>query len=512
MLSTKVVSSFCLAIFMIALAILTPSPAIAADLRIIHINDLHGWVESRQGGEGLGGAAQLAAQVKTRRQEKPSLFLAAGDMIQGSSWTNFFKGSSTIELLNLMSLDAMVAGNHEFDFGLPELQARIKEARFPILGANVVGVPDLKPFVIRDVQGLKVAIIGLVTPQTARITTAHRLSEVKFLSPRKTMEKFLPQLKTHSDVVIVLSHLGFSEDLKLASQVEGIDVIVGGHSHTRLENPRIVGSTIIVQAWEHGKTLGVLDLKVCDGRVVHSQGWLEKIQEASGPGDEAVQKVVKKYQTQVDAVLGQVIGKTTVFLDGQSVRRRETNLGDWLADVVRQTAGADLAILNGGAIRHSLPAGPIRLQDIHEIIPFENYIVALEITGREVRQVLEYGLSGLPQAAPRFPQISGVKLRYDLSAPPGQRLLEVQVGGQPLVEDKTYVLATVDFLAAGGDGYSMFPKFFCGPGQKGSRRAHPSGKLVYNDPSHTLKQIISDYVKIQKTISPALEGRIVENN
>jgi 5'-nucleotidase / UDP-sugar diphosphatase len=117
-----------------------------------------------------------------------------------------------------------------------------------------------------------------------------------------------------------------------------------------------------------------------------------------------VQHLVEKYQTQVDAVLGQVICKTTVFLDGQNVRRRETNSGDWLADVVRQTAGADLAILNGGGIRTSLSAGPIRLREIHEIIPFENYIVALEMTGREVRQVLEHGLSCLPRAAPVSPR------------------------------------------------------------------------------------------------------------
>jgi 5'-nucleotidase / UDP-sugar diphosphatase len=264
-MSAKLVSRFCLTINIIFLALLTSSLAIAADLRIIHLNDFHGWVESppqSQGVERLGGAAQLAAQVKTLRQEKPSLFLAAGDMIQGSSWTNFFKGSSTIKLLNLMRLDAMVVGNHEFDFGLPELQTRIKEARFPILGANVAGVPDLIPFVIKDVQGLKVAIIGLVAPETAKITNARRLFDVKFLSPRETIENFLPQLKINSDVIIVLSHLGFPEDLKLAAQIEGIDVIVGGHSHTRMENPRIVGSTIIVQAWEHGKTLGVLDLQV----------------------------------------------------------------------------------------------------------------------------------------------------------------------------------------------------------------------------------------------------------
>jgi 2',3'-cyclic-nucleotide 2'-phosphodiesterase (5'-nucleotidase family) len=325
------------------------------------------------------------------------------------------------------------------------------------------------------------------------------------------MKKFLPQVKKHADVIIVLSHLGFPEDLKLAYLIGGIDVIVGGHSHTRVEKPRTVGSTIIVQAWEHGKTLGVLDLEVYDGRVALSEGHLEKIL-ASGPRDEAVQELVKKYQTQVDEVLGQVIGETTVFLDGQNVRRRETNLGNWLADLIRQTANADVAVLNGGGIRRSLAAGPISLRDIQEIIPFENYIIALELTGRDIVQILEHGLSGLPAAAARFPQVSGIKVCYDLSAPPGRRLLEVQVGGQPLVDDKIYVLATVDFLAAGGDDYSMFPKIFCGVGETGQTGNNPAHNLVYNDTGRLLKQIVSDYIKTQKIISPEMEGRIVENN
>lgn len=514
MLNSTLGSRFCLIICIMSLVILGTTLALAMDLRIIHINDFHGWTEpptKGRDGEKLGGAARLAHKVNTLRREKPSLFLAAGDMIQGSSWTNFFKGRSTIELLNLMQLDAMVVGNHEFDFGVPELQARIKEAKFPVLGANVMGFPDLKPFVIKDVQGLKVAIIGLVTPATAHLSAVRDFCEVIFLSPQETMKKFLPQLRKHADVIIVLSHLGFPEDLKLAAGIEGIDVIVGGHSHTRVEKPLIVGRTIIVQAWEHGKAVGILDLQVSDGRVALSGGNLEK-NSASGPGDESVQELVKKYQTQVDEVLGQKIGETSVFLDGQNVRRYETNLGNWLADLIRQTAGADLAIINGGGIRRSLPVGPIRLRDIHEIIPFENYIIALEMSGRDIIRALEHGLSDLPTPAARFLQVSGLKMRYDLSAPPGRRLLEVQVGNQPLVDDKIYILATVDFLAAGGDGYSMFPKIFCGPGETGQNGNNTAYKLVYNDPSRSLKQIVSNYVKTEKIISPAVEGRIVENN
>jgi 5'-nucleotidase / UDP-sugar diphosphatase len=515
MLSRTFLSRLCLMIFILPVIILTSALASTTDLRIIYLNDFHGWAESPpqpNRDEGLGGAAPLAAQVKLRRQEKPSLFLAAGDMIQGSSWTNFFKGSSTIKLLNLMNLDAMVVGNHEFEFGLLELQARINEANFPMLGANVIGVSNLKPFIIKEVQGLKVAIIGVVTPQTAHINAVRQDPQLKILSPWKTLKKYLPQLKQCADIIIVLSHLGFPEDLKLAAKVKGIGVIVGGHSHTRLENPFWVGKTIIVQAWEHGKTLGVLDLQISQGRISSSQGHLEKIITASGPGDEAVRQLVGQYRGQVDQVLGQVIGDTTVFLDGENIHTQETNLGNWLADIVRQTANADLAILNSGGIRRSLPAGPIRIGDIFDMIPFENYIVAQATTGREIRLILEHGLSSLPQAAPHFLQVSGLKLRYDLSAPPGRRLQEVQIGGHPLVADKKYLLATIDFLAAGGDDYQMLPEiFFGGPKQTATARANSPPEPAFIAPGQPFRQIVCDYLKTLKTISPAVEGRIREN-
>ena len=191
----------------------------------------------------------LAQRAEELRAEKPSLFLAAGDMIQGADWSNLFAGSSSVEAMNAMNIDAMVAGNHEFDFGQAVLRQRIAEAHFPVLGANIVGFGALKPYVIKRIDGLSVAIIGVVTDDTPVTTHPRNVTGLQFLSPFETVGKYVRELRGKADVIIVLSHLGLSADTELAKAVDGIDVIVGGHSHTKLDKAVLVGKTYIVQAF-----------------------------------------------------------------------------------------------------------------------------------------------------------------------------------------------------------------------------------------------------------------------
>jgi len=500
----------------LSLVFLSPAPGQARQesLRFLHVNDFHGFAEPHRpagASEPLGGIAYLAGIAERLRPEKPTLLLAAGDMLQGHNWANLTRGKGVVELMNAMKFDAMVVGNHEFDFGQEVLKKRLAEARFPVLGANVVGLPALRPYVVKTVGGLRVAVIGVVTPDTPVTTHPHNVAGLKFLPPEDTVRRFLKELREEADLFVVLSHQGLPADRLLAEKVPGIDVIVGGHSHTKIDTPVVVGNTIIVQAWEHAKALGVLDLIVQDGKVVWFNGYLKEIKPAFWTADRQVSKIVARYVREADARLRQVVGETLVDLDGDHVRQRETNLGDLVADVLKEAAGADLALINGGSIRAGISRGKVRLKELYDALPFDNYVVALRLTGQEVRQALEHGVSGLEENAGRFPQVSGLTFTYSRSAEAGDRVREVTIRGRPLDPQGHYLVATNDFLAAGGDGYSILAEALENPGESAGPEARLQGpRLAYSDPSRWLRDLVADYFKAHKKVAPPAGGRIKE--
>ena len=502
-------SLYCLVLIIFLAA---PAGAREASLRLLYVNDFHGFAEPYQplgATELLGGAAYLAGAVDRLRNGRPTLLLAAGDMIQGNNWANLFQGKSSLELMNAMRFDAMVLGNHEFDYGQQVLQQRLKEARFPVLGANVRGLPLLKPYVIKVLQGVRVAIIGVVTADTPTSTHPRNVAGLKFSPPDAAVARCLKELRGQADLVVVLSHIGYSEDRALAQKVPGIDVIIGGHSHTRLEAPVVVNHTIIGQAWEHAKALGVLDLDLKDGKIVKYEGHLEEIKPSPGGADKEVQQMVRKYSQEVDARLDRNVGETAVDLDGEQTRLKETNLGDLVADVMRAATGAEAALINGGSIRTGIHRGPIKAKEVYAALPFDNYLVAIRLTGRQLREALEHGVSGLEEKAGRFPQVSGLTFTFSRTAPVGNRVKDITVNGKPLDPGQEYVVATNDFLAAGGDGYRAFGAALgAGEGYRKQGGALTSKNLVYVNPGAWLRDLVIDYLKSNQKISPRVEGRI----
>jgi 2',3'-cyclic-nucleotide 2'-phosphodiesterase (5'-nucleotidase family) len=498
-----------LIIFSISLA-----EARQVELRLLYVNDFHGFAlpyKPLGSDAALGGAAYLAAAVDRLRREKPSLLLAAGDMIQGNNWANLFQGASSIELMNTMKFDAMAAGNHEFDYGLEVLRRLLSQARFPVLAANVEGMPQLKPYVIKKVAGLRVAIIGLVTPDTPTSTHPRNVAGLKFIEPEKALEKYRKKLSQEADFFIVLSHLGHQRERRLAEQVKGIPVVVGGHSHTRVMEPVVVDGALVVQAWEHFKALGVLDLTVEDGKIVKYQGRLLEIKPVPGQEHPGAQRVVAAYARKAEARMNVPVAEAVVDLDGEGVRIRETNLGNLIADIVRETAGAQAALINGGGIRASIPQGQIKVKEVYDALPFDNYLVAIALTGKQLKEALEHGVSCLEEPAGKFPQVSGLSFTYSRAAPAGSRVKEVLVLGQPLDLTKEYAVATNDFLAAGGDGYAVFGEAIKAAGdfteQGGMLK---SSKIIYSDASRFLRDLVIDKFRGRKKISAQVEGRIKE--
>jgi 2',3'-cyclic-nucleotide 2'-phosphodiesterase (5'-nucleotidase family) len=288
-------------------------------------------------------------------------------------------------------------------------------------------------------------------------------------------------------------------------------LIIGGHSHTRVEHPVKIGSNYVAQAWEHGKTLGVIDLTVDDGRIISCSGRLEEITPEIGDGEQKVADLVKLNYEKSDAALSRFVGVTGANLQQDGIRQKETNLGDLIADIVRETSGAQIAIINGGSIRTSIRQGQVTMRDIYAALPFNNYIVAVRMKGSQLREALEHGVSGIEKGEGRFPQVSGLRFTFNSSKPAGKRVGQIVVSGTALEENRDYVVATLDFMAAGGDGYHAFGSAIRSSGDYSETGgALHSSRLVYNDPGHWLRDIVAEYLESRGITRSATDGRIVE--
>jgi len=434
---------------------------------IIHTNDMHGSVWEK---EPEMGYAHIAAKVKEIREvNKNVLLLDAGDAFQGSSAASLSQGESIVKIMNSMDYDAMVAGNHDFDYGWQRLCELSEIADFPVLSANVRkqdGEKLLEALTIKELSGIRVGIFGLTTPETIRKTHPKNVEGLVFDDPIQTAREFVKFLRKKCDLIIALVHLPLidTEDscARLAEKVEGIDLIVSGHSHVPLENGIKVNDTYIAQAGEKGEKLGVVNIVLSDGvqkkvkASLYSPDWTQPELEV----DEDVRFVISETNKESEKNLSQVIGKTDVFLngEGEQVRTSQTNLGKLVAEAMLAATGADGAIMNGGGIRTSIEIGEITRRDVINVLPFNNYVILIEIKGSYLIQALEHGIALYPEMSGRYPQVAGIDFSFATDKEPGNRLIEVKIAGQKLEPEKMYKIAVNDFIAAGGDGYTMFEK------------------------------------------------------
>lgn len=490
-------------ILVITLLLASFGAAHAADtLVILHTNDTHARLEPfapASDAAPIGGMIRVATLVDELREGngKHVLLLDAGDAWHGTNIANMFEGESVVEIMNLMVYDAMTLGNHDFNYGQTALANRQEEAVFPVLAANVIKEATGEPIgisaLVKPVGNLTVGIIGLTTPDIPFVTHPKNVVGLSLTDPIERAKSLASYLRPQVDVVIALTHLGIDADRELAAAVPEIDVIIGGHSHTQLEEPVVVGNTYIVQTGEHAKNLGYLKLTLENGRVTDVSGELVPVTAEVADHPMAVE-VVGKWGNELKEKLGQEVGTTTVLLDGEraNVRTKETNLGDLVTDIMREAVGADLAVNNGGGIRASINAGPITIGDIYTVLPFDNTLVKVQMTGRDLLAALEHSVRLYPEQNGGFLQVSGLELVFDPSREPGTRVMDVMIGGQGLDLDKTYTVATNDFVAAGGDGYTMFQ----------------SAKVLV-ETGEMLRDAVAGYFIEEGAIAPEVEGRIV---
>ena len=497
-------------VFLCILILLCPSSFLSGQqstigLTILHINDTHGhilpYMETNKGnGEMVSGAAYLAKMIQEERSQNPdgTLLLSAGDMFQGSPVSNLFKGQPVVDVMNYLKFDAMTVGNHEFDWGLDTFKHFVVSSSFPYLSANIKDdrgryLPGVKPYIIVSRKNMKIAIIGVTTPDVLLITKPGHLKRLIVYKPEDIIPELIKRVKDEgAKVIIVLSHLGLDDDQELVRHISGIHVVVGGHSHTALKTPIVIGDTIIVQAGYNGLFLGVLKIIIDPdtGRIIQHTEERELKEVLAGedrPYDGEVRKIVHAYNKQIQKEYSRVVGETSVDL--VRYHQSESNIGNLVCDAMKKAVNTDIAFLNSGAIRTSIPEGKITLEQVFTLLPFDNSLVTMKLTGRQILKILErdarmeYGIL----------QVSGIKIQYDLSEPVGSRVKEVYIGTSPLDPNKAYTIATVDFLAVGGDKFSTFKQ----------------GKnIVYG---MALRDVFVSYLKKHSPVSPMIEGRIIMN-
>ena len=477
---------------------------------ILHVNDVYQFAPV-DGGK-RGGLARLLTLKKEALAESPNTILTlGGDTLSPSVETRTYKGAQMIDAWNAVGLDYAVFGNHEFDIKTADLLQRIRESKFTWLGANVIDTKTKKifantpPYVVREIGGVRIGLIGLLLPETKQTSSMEdALSISDFCTVAKKLVKEMRR-KVKVSAVIGLTHLFMAQDKQLAKCAQ-FDLILGGHEHTLLQSSS--NGTPIFKMTADAREIGKFNLNFdAKTKRLQSMDWqivpvTDKIADAP-----EFAPVFEKYRGLLEK-LAEPVGATSVRLDALSLSSRtmETNIGNYIADAYRNAASADIGFVNGGSIRADLiyEPGVLTKRDVLSILPFNNPIVKVEVTGKVLRQILEHGVarSGIGEDSEpgRFPQVSGVSFEYGTRKPAGSRVVRVTVVGQPLDEAKTYTIATSDFLVSrSGDGYTMFK----------------DGKVV-SDAAKAPKDSDAFEAAIRSapnsTISPVVGGRIVRIN
>lgn len=521
--------------------LLAPAPARAAgfDLTLLHTNDVHARVdevtdaggfctpEDAAAGDCLGGYPRLVTAIRERRAaEHNVLVLDAGDVFQGSLFYTRFKSEALKPYLNRVGYDAMTLGNHEFDDGVPELARFLDGLAVPVVTANldVAREPRLRgkwsARRVVEVGGWRVGVVGLTTKETPAASSPG--PTVAFGEHAAALRREVAALRAEGiDTIIALTHVGLAEDRRLAATVDGVDVFVGGHSHSLLTNgaderrvgpyPVVVTTpsgapALVVQAYTAGLFLGELRVTFDEGGVPVRWSGDARPMDGSVAKDPETQRMVEAMAGPLAELRARRVGEAAAPLDGDraSCRQRECTLGNLIADAMLAGArkeGASIALMNGGGIRQSIAEGPVTLGDVLEVLPFSNTLATFTLTGAEVREALEHGVGRAEdmgnEGTGRFPQVAGLRFAWDAAKPVGRRVVRVEVreggGFAPLDPGRTYTLVSNDFLRKGGDGYDLL---------------RDRGRDAYDAGANLEDVLVAHLRALGAPAAPRIEGRI----
>ena len=417
--------------------------------------------------------AKLASYVENYRRKHPNtLFLDSGDSIQGLSLSDVSKGKNSLMVMNKMGYNAMVPGNHEFDWGVQNFLSLVQETSFPIVAVNFIQtndeVPMLPMYVIEEISGITIAILGVITPDMPALAKSENIAGYSFPDPTPILQELVPELKKEFDVVVVLAHMGMASEnssARLAENVPGIDIIIDGHDHTPLPQGMMVGNTLIANAGEYGEFLGEIKLTMYRHKIINKKASLIKsIQVNKAPAKQEIVDLIaaqkEEYAEELAERRGGVVATLPMPLNGKrtAIRAGQTNLTTVITDAILEETGADAVLISSGGIRQSLADGVVTEEDIYNVMPFSDVIVTVEVTGEELLRALEYGLDSYPNLVGKFPQVAGMLVSVDYQNPPGKRVQSVMIKEKILDPQQIYRIATSTYLVGGGDGYQQFKK------------------------------------------------------
>ncbi|UCE02139.1 MAG: 5'-nucleotidase C-terminal domain-containing protein [Candidatus Latescibacterota bacterium] len=431
------------------------------EVTLLSFNDFHGALvhggiepESQRP---WGGATALVTRIRAERRAHPrrTFLLDAGDTMQGTPESNFFFGRTTIELWNRVGVDAAALGNHEFDWGIDTLRARVAQMRYPLLAANVFELDGRRPDWVRaatilERDGIRLGVVGFATPETPRVTLPQNVATLRFVPPERIAQAVIDSVRAQGvDLLMILCHIGATQEpdtlrgplVRLAHSVRDVDAIVGGHTHTRVAGS--AAGVPIVVANSRGRGLGKIVLHWNGRRVTRAEVAVVPIfSDSLRSPHAAVASFVDSVRSLVRPYATRVLARAPHRLDVEA-------LANVVTDAMRAAVGADVALTNVGGLRTSLQAGPITEGDLFELIPFENTLVTARLHSNELRALLE--------SQPQHARVSGLRFTYEPKAAAGERLRALRdASGGVFDARRDYLVVTNNFLAHGGDGFHGF--------------------------------------------------------
>jgi 2',3'-cyclic-nucleotide 2'-phosphodiesterase (5'-nucleotidase family) len=486
-----------------------PAMAGIQHLFLVHTNDIHGallpgeayWLDNNFPPPlaNAAGALFIIRELRdsAERHGYGFLLLDGGDIFKGTPIGDFTRGQAVVDFFRTANYDAVAPGNHDFDLGWQVLKELVDSSRIPWIASNVrVRGSDTPPGFLSESYifergGIKIGVFGMLTRYLYGMVNESLVGNLEILPYYEIGRQMVKRLRDQgAEIVIALNHIGYTHDQRFADSVPGVDIIIGAHSHTGVEPPfeSPMNHTIIQQAYSKLSSVGVLDIKFdTESRsIVGYSGRLIDLLADEVPKDRLYQRQLDSIREIAEKGFDEVLGYSRRELTRGGFT--ETPLGNLITDALRERFGTDIAVHNSAGIRANIPAGPVTYRDVYQVDVFGNTVVTGSYTGKQVKEILEVSVNGRHALF----QVSGLKMRYTLKRPIGQRVLAVEINGQPLDSNRVYTLATNSYLAAGSGDYQVFTR----------------GENI-EDSYLPLRDVLADYIRKHSPVDARIEGRIV---
>ena len=437
------------------------------EIVILSINDFHGALAPA--GKNVG-AVKLVDALKTEKAKNPegTIIVSGGDNYQGSAMSNMLYGEPVSAVFKEMGIELSAVGNHEFDWGIDRITKWAEDGEFTFVCTNIYDkrtnqpVDWAEPFVIIEKEGVKVGFVGLATPETAYKTLKANVENYEFKDSVEVITEWVPKVKdAGADIIIALTHLGSFQDKEgnITGEaadlcaVDGVDAVISAHTHQRVSG--LVNGKPLVQAYKYGRSFVKLTFVFDENnKLVSAEPFIDNLYARADTlkDDANMLAIYERYNEELDPVLGKVLGKTTVDL-GHDRYAGPSLLGEWVCEIMKDKAGVQIAMTNGGGLRTDVPAGEITAGKLYEVMPFDNTLYTMKLSGADVKANIEHGIMNDDIG---WVQIAGVRVTYNPGAEAGNRITSMVLeDGTPVEMDKYYTVVTNDFMFTGGDKYDF---------------------------------------------------------